>query len=208
MLALFSRGVAADPGDAGHWDSTTAGLVTQGQWAAAEGDTTLARQLLATIRTRSAPDLARQGFTPALLQAWIAARAGRWQEVQQGLGSAALQGDATGYVQFQSAPLVRWLVAEAYERLDRPDSAVAYFERAIAPPPLGGSSRNIPYARMASSFGHRRLALHYARVGRLQDAKRHWGIFEQTFTNPDPELRPMIEEARHALAKAEAKPQP
>jgi hypothetical protein len=31
------------------------------------------------------------------------------------------------------------------------------------------------------------------------------GIFEKTFTNPDPELRPMVEEARRALEEAEAK---
>src|SRR5438093_7390174 len=78
-LALFPHGVAADPADPGRWAGTTAGLVTRGQWAAAAGDTTLARRLLATVRKRSAPDLAHQGFTPALLRAWIAARTGRWQ---------------------------------------------------------------------------------------------------------------------------------
>jgi hypothetical protein len=66
MLALCSKGVAADPGNPGRWDRTTTGLVTQGVWVAAAGDTTLARQLLATIRTRSVPDLARQGFTTPL----------------------------------------------------------------------------------------------------------------------------------------------
>ncbi|TMQ68732.1 MAG: tetratricopeptide repeat protein, partial [Candidatus Eisenbacteria bacterium] len=201
-LALFSRGVAAGPGEPGRWDGTTAGLVTRGQWAAAAGDTTLARRLLATVRKRSAPDLARQGFTPALLQAGIAARTGRWQEVLRDLGPAALQGEATGYRLFDSAPLVRWLVAEAYERLDRPDSAAAYFERAIAPPPLGGS--NFPHSRMAFSFGHRRLVLLYARMGRLQEARRHWEVFSATFTRPDPEMAPLVEEARAALASAEA----
>ena len=204
MLALFSHGVQADPRDPGRWDNTTAGLVTQGQWAAAAGDTASARRLLATIRTRSAPDIARQGFTPALVQAWIAARTGRWQEVQRELGSAAIQGEARGYVLFQSAPLVRWLVAEAYERMDSPDSAAAYFERAIAPAPAGGVE--FAYPRMASAFGHRRLVLLYARVGRLQDARRHWEIFQQAFTTPDPDLLPMIEEARQTLAAAEAKP--
>jgi len=203
MLALYTKGVAADPGDAGRWDSTTMGLVTRGVWVATAGDTTLARQHLATIRTRSVPDLARQGFTPTLLQAWITARTGRWQEVLQDLGSAALRGEATGAVLFQSAPLIRCLAAEAYDRLDRPDSAAAYFERAIAPPPPGGS--DFAQIRMASSFGHRRLVLLYARMGRLQDARRHWERFQQTFTNPDPELRPMIEEARQALVAAEAK---
>jgi tetratricopeptide (TPR) repeat protein len=170
-------------------------------WAAAAGDTTLARRLLATIRKRSAPDLARQGFTPAVLEAWIAARAGRWQEVVQDLGPAALQGEARGYILIQSAPLVRWLVAEAYEHLDRPDSAVAYFERAVAPVPLGGT--DFSQSRMAFAFGHQRLVLLYARMGRAEEARRHWEIFSGTFTRPDPELAPRLAEARAALAGAE-----
>ena len=200
-LLLFSRGVAADPGDPGRWDSTTTGLVTRGSWAAAGGDTQAARRLLATIRKRSAPDLARQGFTPAVLEAWIAARAGRWQEVVRDLGPEALQGEARGYVLMQSAPMVRWLVAEAYERLDRPDSAAAYFERAIAPPPLGGT--DFTHSRMAFSYGHRRLVLLYARMGRHEEARRHWETFSRTFTRPDPEVAPLVEEARAALASAE-----
>jgi tetratricopeptide (TPR) repeat protein len=203
-LTVFSRGVAAAQGDMGQWDSTTAGLVTRGQWAAAAGDTTLARQLLTTVRTRSAPDIARQGFTPLLLEAWIAARGDRWQEVLNRLGQPAVQGEAMGYVLLQSAPLVRWMVAEAYDRLGPPDSAAVYFEGALAALPLGGTDRILP--RMAFSFGHQRLVLLYARMGRLREARQHWEIFQQTFTAPDPELLPMIEEARQALAKAEASP--
>jgi len=198
-LALFSQGIAADPGS---WDSSTAGLVARGAWAAATGDTTLARRLLPTIRMRSAPDLARQGFFgPTMVEGWIAARSGRWQEVLRLLGPAALQGEAAGYVLIQSAPLVRWLVAEAYERLDRPDSAASYYERAIAPLPVGGL--NIPHSRMAFSFGHRRLVLLYARMGRLEEARRHWEIFSATFTRPDPEMMPQVDDARAALASAE-----
>ena len=200
MLSLFSRGVAADMGAFGPLDNTTMGLVTRGAWAAAEGDTAMARRLLATIRSRSAPEIARQGFAPALVLGWIDASAGRWQEVVTGLGPAALQGEAMGYVTFQSAPLVRWLVAEAYEGLGQSDSAAAYFERAIAPPPAGGTS--FALSRMASSFGHRRLVLLYARMGRLEEAQRHWEIFTATFARPDPDMVPLVEEARVALAAA------
>ena len=200
QLALFSRGIAAVPGSPGPWDSTTTGLVTRGAWAAATGEIPSARRLLATIRTRSALDLARQGFLPAWLQGWIAAREDRWQEVVTSLGPAALQGEPVGYVEFQSAPLVRWLVAEAYERLGRPDSAAAYFERAIAPPPAGGY--DFAHIRMASSFGHRRLVMLYARMGRVEEARRHWLAFSEAFAHSDAELAPLVEEARTALAGA------
>jgi tetratricopeptide (TPR) repeat protein len=112
-----------------------------------------------------------------------------------------MQGEAPGNV-FEAAPLVRWLAAEAYEQMDRPDSAAAYFERAIAPPPIGGSDLNM--GRLAFFPGHRRLVLLYARMGRLEDARRHWKIFSETCTRPDPEMKPLIEEARAALANAEA----
>ena len=200
MLALFSQGVASEPGDPGGWDETTTGLVVRGAWAATTGDTASARRLLATVRSRSAPEIAREAFMPALLQAWIAARAGRWQEVVRDLGPAALQGEPRGYAQFQSAPLARWLVAEAYEQLGRPDSAAVWFERAIARPPEGGY--DFAHSRMAYSFGHRRLVLLYARMGRLDEAQRHWEIFSTTFARPDPDMAPLVEEARVALAAA------
>ena len=106
-----------------------------------------------------------------------------------------------GYAQVQSVPLIRWLVAEAYEQLGRPDSAAAYFERAIASPPEGGT--DFAQVRMASSFAHRRLVLLYARMGRLEEARRHWVAFSATLTRPDPEMAPLVEEARAALASAE-----
>ena len=57
-------------------------------------------------------------------------------------------------------------------------------------------------------FAHRRLVLLYARMGRLEDAKRHWKIFAETVRTPDPELRPLIEEARAARASAEGMARP
>lgn len=112
-----------------------------------------------------------------------------------------MQGRPRGLFQFQDPRAIRWLAAEAFERLDRPDSAAAYFERAIAPVAEHSSDRI--GGRLAFSFGHRRLVLLYARMGRPEEARRHWEAFSQTFTRPDPELLPLIEEARAALASAE-----
>ena len=117
------------------------------------------------------------------------------------LGPAALQGDDIGSVLSRSnRVLKRWLVAEAYEGLGRPDSAATYFELAMSPIGSPGALRD---ARIAYSYAHRRLVLLYARMGRLEEARRHWEIFSATFTRPDPEMRPLIEEARAALASAE-----
>ena len=49
-----------------------------------------------------------------------------------------------------------------------------------------------------------RLVLLYSQLGVAEDARRHWEIFERTFTNPDPELVPMIEEGRAAITALES----
>jgi tetratricopeptide (TPR) repeat protein len=206
-LSLFAHGPGADPGHPGLIDHSTAGLAMRSLFAAAAGDSAGALEPLAALASR--PPRLRQtvGFTPRIARAWNAARGKRWEDVLRELGPAALQGDAAwaGF-QNQSAPVVRWLAGEAYEGLGRPDSAAAYFERAIAPPPQCGSEWI--HGRMAYSFGHQRLALLYARMGRLSEARRHWEIFSENFTHPDPELVTLIDEARAALVNAEAMAQP
>jgi serine/threonine-protein kinase len=197
-LALFSRGLAGDPGEYGALDTTTVGLVTQGMWAADTGDTTRARRLLAALRARPAADLARQGFGPALVAGWIAASTHRWADVIRELGPAALQGDVIGGATIESRPLARWLVAEAYEHLDRPDSAAAYFDRAMSP--IGEDQWD---SRLCYSFAQRRLVLLYARMGRAKEAREHWDLFSATCTRPDSEMVPLVNEARAALAGIE-----
>ena len=59
--------------------------------------------------------------------------------------------------------------------------------------------------RKSQFVAHHRLVMLYSKMGRVEAARRHWENFEKTFTNPDPELVPMIDEARQALEEAEAK---
>ena len=55
------------------------------------------------------------------------------------------------------------------------------------------------------SFAHQRLVVLYARMGRVEDAERHWEIFNETFTNPDPDLVHLVDEARDVVAAATAR---
>ena len=202
LLDLVSGHLNGVPENVASSETTTVALVTQGLWEAAAGDTARARRLLARIRKRSLLEQNRQGFDPVLIEAWIVARAGRFGETVRILGPAARQGDDLGFVLIGSnRVLKRWLVAEAYEGLGRPDSAAAYFELAMSPI---GSTAALGEARIAYSYAQRRLVLLYARMGRLEEARRHWEVFSATFTRPDPEMLPLIEEARAALASAEA----
>ena len=98
----------------------------------------------------------------------------------------------------------QWLLAGAYERQGQLDSAAAQLERLAAwqgSRGAYGSQRGLTH-----SFAHQRLVLLYARLSRLADARRHWQVFSTTFTNPDPELVHLVDEARAALASAERRP--
>ncbi len=184
-------------------DTTTPGTITRGLWAAVAGDTFAAEQAFRALRPRAASELARQGAGPLLLQAWLAGRARRWDEVVRLLAPAALQGEELGFVTDPVGRMpMRWLVAEAYERLGRADSAAAYLELVLSPARMYSNEQTL--LGLPHSFAHQRLVLLYARMGRLEEARRHWEIFTATFTRPDPEMVPLIEEARAALASAEA----
>jgi hypothetical protein len=102
--------------------------------------------------------------------------------------------------QYNVAAVVRGLLGEAYDRLGQLDSGAGHFEALAATQRARNTwtGSGIPV-----SFAHQRLVVLYARMGRLEDARRHWKIFSETFTNPDPEVRHLIDEARDALAEVE-----
>jgi tetratricopeptide (TPR) repeat protein len=129
LLALVSGGVAGAPVGGGIQETTTSALVTRGLWAAAAGDTTHARRLLTAARSRPPGEFRREGAGPALLGALIAARGGFWDETVRILEPAARQGSEIGLFEDAGGRVtLRWVVAHAYERLGRPDSAAAYLE--------------------------------------------------------------------------------
>ena len=95
--------------------------------------------------------------------------------------------------------LGRWLMAEAFERRGNLDSAEAYFGLAAST-----AGRMDPVEQtvvgLATSFAHRRLALLYERAGKRQLARHQWEMFVRAFTDPDPEFKPMLDEAKRALS--------
>jgi tetratricopeptide (TPR) repeat protein len=158
-----------------------------------------ARRELAHLRQRSADELARAGAAGAFLEASIAAAENRWSEVIRLLGPHALRGDDhnppdAAWGRVGRVP-ERWLVAEAYDHLGPPDSAAVAFERALEPP----DSRWVIPTLMYVPYAHQRLVMIYAHMGRREDAERHWREFSATFTNPDPEVKHLLDEARAAI---------
>jgi hypothetical protein len=180
-------------------DTTTSALITRGYMAAAAGETTLARRMLTQLRARSTTQLGAHGSTPEFIEASIAAAAGRWTDVMRLIAQPARDGSDHGY-NFSpigdriGTPAERWLAAQAYERLDQPDSAVAMYLRMLGP--------DVPIYSLIGlvhPFVHQRLVLLYARMGRLEDAERHLAILERDVTRPDPDVRRLLDEARDAV---------
>ena len=201
FLAVASGTPAPVPESEDALDATSSALITRAYMAAAAGDTLQSKQLLRALRSH--PDLLMPayGATPDFLEACIAGRAGRWNDVIRLLDSTARTGSdvgGTGFDRVGPAP-EQWLVAEAYEHLGRPDSSAAFFERVLSPASMVQSPTTAGLS-VASSFARQRLILLYARMGRTDEVRRHWEIFRDTFTRPDAEVRHLVDEARAALA--------
>jgi tetratricopeptide (TPR) repeat protein len=170
-----------------------------GIWEGLAGDSAAARRIAAGLPD-SIPGPYR-GAAPEMIRAVIAMRAGQWRDVVSILGPVVKTGElGRGQTDMWVSPLpMRWMVAQAYERLGMADSAAATYEQVLWP---GGSwvqpmaLRGITY-----SFAHQRLVILYARLGRLDDANRHFRILTESFTTPDPEFRPLLAEARESIRR-------
>jgi tetratricopeptide (TPR) repeat protein len=183
-------------------DTTIASLVLAGIQAASQGDTALAKDCLGRASAKPLDRRRRYQSQMALLLAWVAAASERWEQAISNLEQPTSSGEVPVTWGGLWMYCARWLVADCEERLGHLENAARGFQRVLSPQAAyeGLYHRGIFYP-----FAHHRLVLLYSKMGRVEDARRHWEIFERTFTNPDPELVPMVEEARRALEEAEAK---
>jgi serine/threonine-protein kinase len=197
-VLLLAAASARGPGPPPSWllaDTTSGGLLAGGLWAAMAGDTTTSSTRLALLQRRPAVQLRRLGQGPALVRAYGLAARGRWSEVTRELGPVAAAGELDGGDLNQvSSMALRWLMADAYARTGRADSAAAMYELVLDP-------TRTPFSHLAlrglvHSFASRRLALLYEGMGRPEAAAPHWKAFRSAFVTPDRELRALLAEAR------------
>jgi tetratricopeptide (TPR) repeat protein len=180
-------------------DTSATGVLTHGLAATAAGDLALARRSLAELNARSAQALALQGAGPALLEARVATLGARPMDAVALLRPFAVERVDPGFPGVGvGLAWVRWSLADAFERLDQPDSAAAYLERVMSVPV---DTEVWPFVRL-------RLALLYARMGRIPDAERLLAAAEQAWDRPDAAARRMLEQARAAVRAARAMAQP
>ncbi len=86
----------------------------------------------------------------------------------------------------------RFLHAEALARLGRDEEALEWF---------GSFTEFSPYDMLYSAVGHRRRGEILAALGRPEEAARENARFIELWKDADPELQPMVREARAALAR-------
>jgi tetratricopeptide (TPR) repeat protein/tRNA A-37 threonylcarbamoyl transferase component Bud32 len=201
FLVGETEGAIALPPDSWAGDSSTATLLFRGLRAATSGDVASAQRLLQVIRGRPARETQGQGASPALLEARVAALAGRWEEVVRILQPIGAQSAEIGWygplLYVSGLPAARCLLADAFEKLGQRDSAATYLERMTTDRPAWRY-----WGGIAQSLAHRRLILLYARTGRLADAERHLAILERWWDRPDDIARRMLDEARSAFRAA------
>jgi DNA-binding SARP family transcriptional activator len=186
-------------------DTSLHAQISQGYWAVLAGDTSVTRRTVTRLHSLHPSALIDYGAWPQFLDALISSRRGDWTGVLA-LAPVARTTMADVSYRFQVdavlPAVLQWFVAHAYEQTARPDSA-AHFYALITSPRVGVSHGNEMPRAAISSLAHQRLVVLYSRLGRLDDARRHWKILGETFTQPDPELVALVAEARQALRHAE-----
>lgn len=157
-------------------------------WAASlfaqASDTDAARALLADQRAQLGPlaDRKRVGFSEA--EAWIDVAEGRYSEAIPVLRTAD-----RGY---GCDICVDRAVGTAFDLAGQPDSAVAYYERYLAPKDnwrayVDGTWR---------AWTLERLGQLYDEMGDLEQAAGYYGMFVELWEEADPELQPRVQAAR------------
>ncbi len=115
-------------------DTSAGGVLLRARWHATRGDTASARAALDTLAR--APELDRRLLErgPDVVRAQIAAAGGAWKEVLGLLAAHAEAGEHDNAALDRPGTLaMRWIVADAHERLGRADSAEAALAGLVRP---------------------------------------------------------------------------
>ena len=169
---------------------TTWNMMLFPMWAAWRGDTGRAER---EYRAFSLDTNRKTRVEVSMPRAWIDSREGRWERVPELLAADAWIG-INGGGWWGSLNLRRWLVAEAYERMGRLDSAAAFFKTITNP--TNSNWGQADSRGLVHSFALRRLALLEDKLGQADSARVHWEQFMDTFTRPDSAFRHLVDEAR------------
>lgn len=181
-------------------DTTAPADMLRALWSAVAGDTAAARSTLLKYAGATSLQAAALGQSPALIDAWIAARRRDWRYVADHVAAAAQLGemDPTIFDRPDSYQL-RWLAARAYEELAQPDSALAFYELLLRPTfiPPG----HYPLRGFAFAGALQRAAVLRARSGDTIAAVSALDELLGSFTKPDASSRAVVDSSRTRRAR-------
>ena len=155
------------------------------------GDTTLALQRARALdRAGDSTTSGRLAHTLAQsIRAHVAEAAGRNAEALAHIESAGWEAAASV---FASEAYDRYSRAELLERLGRDDEALGWYS---------SIAERAAYELVYLAPAHRRQAEIYERRGERDLAAQHYRRFIELWSGADPELQPMVKEAREKLAR-------
>lgn len=110
--------------------------------------------------------------------------------------------DDPGWCCFRAAQAGLFEIATAYEQAHRPDSALAYYERVVTTP----SFDRVYGDQLVLGPILKRLGELYEARGDRAKALDYYGRFVDLWKDADPELRPIVADARAALRRLSAEP--
>jgi tetratricopeptide (TPR) repeat protein len=179
--------------------ASATGLVEAALDAALADDRVQAERHLGDLSSLPSDQLLPLGSAPDVVTAVLAASTEDW-----GTAIGILEPmEAWTWPHFRNAGpnlggVVLWTLAQAFEATGDLDSAVTFYEKLASPMEM---ARRYDFygAGLTYSFAHQRLVILYSELGRVEDARRVWAVFQATFSNPDPELVHLVEEARAAV---------
>jgi tetratricopeptide (TPR) repeat protein len=172
----------------------------RGLEAAARGDAGAALAAAGRVERFPSPiGSPGSGALAAGIRAELAWQAGNAEGAWAGLAEAPSQ---AWYIDAIASPFVsgereRWRVAEALERLGRPDEAAVWFNTFS-----DYSVYQLPFLAPAE----RRLALLAEQAGDADGALRHWARFAALWQDADADLQPWVAEARARLQPSTGTP--
>lgn len=109
----------------------------------------------------------------------------------------AARPDITGYIGNRSgawfwvANIVRMWLGDLCAELDQPEQAAYYF-------------RSVVWGHVLPGLAQYRLGEMYERLGQREEARRTYATFAEVWQRADPQLQPMVEDARQRLAALSA----
>jgi tetratricopeptide (TPR) repeat protein len=175
-----------------------------GTRAALQGDTLEAARVLRRLeamRDTATSTRFERAFEPwfVLMEAGPAYQAQDWRRLIDILEPLEARFREPGYGFGRGDTyVVWWLLAQAYEEVGRTEDAIARLEDVIGLPRYRGS--DVQGLGLPWPAAQLKLGALYGEMGDTARSAEHYRIFLDTFTDPEPEFRWMVEEAEAGLA--------